>query len=113
MSDLCSPHILKDYPIRPVPFTQVGFDDRFWSPRIETNRRVTIPYAFEKCEATGRIDNLRKAAGLMDGPYVGKYPFDDSDVFKIIEGAAYTLSLGRDPEMEGYLDRLLAVIAAA
>ncbi len=110
---MSSPLLPRDYPIRPVPFTQVGFDDPFWAPRLETNRRVTIPYAFEKCEETGRTDNLRKAAGLMDGPYVGKYPFDDSDVFKIVEGAAYTLSLGGDPELERYLDRLIAVIAAA
>jgi DUF1680 family protein len=113
MSSTHSPPLPADYPIRPVPFTQVQVEDSFWSVRMETNRRVTIPYAFEKCEATGRIDNLRKAAGLMDGPYVGKYPFDDSDVFKIVEGAAYTLSLGGDPELERYLDRLIAVMAAA
>jgi DUF1680 family protein len=113
MSSPRFPHIPKDYPIRPVPFTQVQVEDTFWSPRMETNRRVTIPYAFEKCEATGRIDNLRQAAGLMEGPYVGKYPFDDSDVFKILEGAAYTLSSRPDEELERYLDRLIAVIAAA
>jgi DUF1680 family protein len=113
MSSSHSPTIPGDYPIWPVPFTRVQVEDTFWSPRMETNRRVTIPYAFDKCEATGRIDNLRKAGRLMEGPYVGKYPFDDSDVFKIAEGAAYTVSLGEEPELEGYLDRLIAIIAAA
>jgi DUF1680 family protein len=103
----------KDYPLRPVPFTDVRLDDVFWSPRMEANRRVTIPCTFEKCEVTGRVDNFSKAGGLMDGPYQGVYPFDDSDVYKSIEGAAYTLSLERDAELEKYLDGLSAKIAAA
>jgi hypothetical protein len=101
-----------DYPITPVTFTEVTFDDRFWLPRLTTNREVTIPYDFRKCEQTGRIDNFAKAAGLMDGPHEGIF-FNDSDVFKIVEGAAYSLSLHRDPELDAYLDDLIAKIAGA
>jgi DUF1680 family protein len=72
-----------DYPIQPVPFTQVQFDGGFWGPRLETNRAVTLPYDFAKCEETGRISNFAKAGGLMDGPHQGIF-FDDSDVFKIV-----------------------------
>ena len=102
----------KDYPIYPVPFTQVRFDDAFWLPRLETNRKVTIPYDFEKCEATGRIDNFLKAAGKLEGDHTGLV-FNDSDVFKVIEGAAYSLSLHPDAELEAYLDKLIAAIADA
>ena len=49
----------RDYPVKPVPFTAVHFNDVFWAPRIETNRTVTIPFAFQKCEETGRLDNFR------------------------------------------------------
>ena len=101
-----------DYPITPAPFTAVCFTDRFWLPRLETNRQVTIPYDFEKCEETGRIDNFAKAAGLMEGPHEGIF-FNDSDVFKVVEGAAYSLSLHPDPELEGYLDDLIKKIAGA
>ncbi len=101
-----------DYPITPIPFTEVCFTDRFWLPRLETNRQVTIPYDFEKCEETGRIDNFAKAAGLMEGPHEGLF-YNDSDVFKVIEGAAYSLSLHPDPELEGYLDDLIKKIAGA
>lgn len=101
-----------DYPYRPLPFTQVHIQDRFWSPRIETNRRVTIPYDFQQCEATGRIDNFLKAAGKMAGPHEGRQ-FNDSDVFKVIEGAAYALQVQPDPELEAYLDDLIEKIAAA
>lgn len=100
------------YPFQPVPFTQVTIQDEFWSPRIETNRTVTIPYAFQKCEETGRIDNFVKAAGGMDGPHTG-LPFNDSDVFKIIEGAAYVLRVHPDPELEAYIDGIIEKIAAA
>ena len=102
----------RDYAVRPVPFTAVKVDDVFWSPRMETNRAVTIPYDFKKCEETGRIDNFAKAGKLMDGPFRGT-PFDDSDVFKVIEGASYSLSTHPDAELDKYLDGLIAKIAAA
>ena len=101
-----------DYPIQPVPFTQVHFDGGFWGPRLETNRTVTLPYDFEKCEETARIDNFAKAAGLMEGSHEGAY-FNDSDVYKIVEGAAYCLALTPDPELDAYVDKLIALFAGA
>jgi DUF1680 family protein len=103
---------LHDYPIRPVPFTDVRVDDSFWSPRMETNRLTTIWYDFKKCEETGRIDNFAKAGKMMPGPFRGT-PFDDSDVFKVIEGAAYTLAVTPDQKLDQYLDALIVKIAAA
>ena len=102
----------KDYPIQPLPFTAVSVQDGFWRPRMETNRKVTVRYDFQKCEETGRIDNFAKAAGLMKGEFRG-IPFDDSDVYKVIEGAAYSLALAPDPQLDKYLDELIAKIAAA
>lgn len=100
------------YPISAIPFTQVTINDQFWAPRIETNRRVTVPYDFQKCEETGRNSNFAKAAGLMPGAHEGIF-FNDSDVFKVIEGAAYSLMLKPDPELDAYLDKLIAWIAAS
>lgn len=101
-----------DYPIRPVPFTDVRLNDVFWAPRLETNRIATIPFALRKNEETGRVDNFRKAAGLMKGVYEGRR-FNDSDVFKAMEGAAYTLMLKPDPKLEAALDGLIALIGKA
>lgn len=101
-----------EYQINPVLFSQVKIDDPFWSPRLETNRTVTIPYDFKKCEETGRIDNFAKAAGLMAGEHEGIF-YNDSDVYKVIEGAAYSLTLHPDPELDRYLDDLIAKIAGA
>ncbi|MBI4881850.1 MAG: glycoside hydrolase family 127 protein [Planctomycetes bacterium] len=102
-----------DYPLQPVPFTAVRFADEFFAPRLETNRRVTIPYAFAKCEETGRIDNFAIAGGLLEGEHRGDFPFDDTDPYKILEGASYSLSVRRDPDLEQYLDGLIEKIAAA
>jgi uncharacterized protein len=102
-----------DYPIQPVSFTQVQLQDTFWLPRIETNRKVTIPYAFKQCEETGRIDNFAIAGGLKKGEHRGGFPFDDTDPYKILEGASYTLSVQPDPKLEKYLDDLIVKIAAA
>jgi len=107
-----------DYPFQSVHFTQVKIKDNFWAPRLETNRRVTIPYAFKMCEETGRIENFREAARVLRGEiahgrFYSKYPFDDSDVYKIIEGASYSLAIYPDPQLEQYLDELIAEIRAA
>jgi DUF1680 family protein len=98
--------------VRAVPFTAVTIADEFWLPRLETNRKVAIPYAFKKCEETGRISNFAKAGGLMEGEFEGIY-FNDSDVYKVIEGAAYSLSIHPDPELEAYTDGVIDNIAAA
>lgn len=100
------------YQYTPVPFTNVTINDAFWSPRMETNRTVTIGYDFQKSEETGRLTNFDKAAGRMAGDHEGIF-FNDSDVFKIIEGAAYSLHLYSDPELERYLDDLIERIAAS
>ena len=101
-----------DYPITPVLFTGVRFNDQFWLPRLKINREVSIPFNFAKSEETGRIDNFTKAAGLMEGPHEGIF-YDDSDVFKVIEGAAYSLHLHPDKELSTYLDELIKKISGA
>ncbi len=108
----CTQKKIGDYPVKPVEFTKVKVTDGFWLSRMETNRRVTIPFAFEKCEKTGRIDNFAKAAGMMEGSFVGRR-YNDSDVFKVMEGAAYSLSNHPDPTLEKYMDRLIEKIAGA
>ncbi len=108
----------RDYPVKPVPFTDVHFTDTFWLPRIETNRKVTIPFAFQKSKETGREYNFERAAAVLRGETVADktppgYPFDDTDLYKIIEGAAYTLSVVPDPKLEEYVDGLIRKIGAA
>ncbi|MDZ7739562.1 MAG: glycoside hydrolase family 127 protein [Bacteroidales bacterium] len=93
--------------VESVPFTSVTVTDNFWAPRLESNRRATIPIAIEQSEITGRIKNFEVAAGMVQGEFCSEYPFDDSDVFKIIEGASYSLQTYPDPELEALLDTLL------
>ena len=107
---MSKPH--SDYPIQSTPFTQVAIADGFWKPRIDTAVQITIPYDFEKCEETGRIDNFAKAGGLMEGAHEGIF-FNDSDVFKVVEGAAYALQIAPNAQLETYLDDLIDKFAAA
>ena len=100
------------YPISPVPFTDVSISDAFWQPRLETNRKVTLPYCFQKCEETNRVANFDKAAGVISGAHEGIF-FNDSDVYKVLEGAAYALALAPDSELDAYVDDLIARIEAA
>ena len=101
-----------DYPFQAAEMTNVSIRAGFWLPRFETNRVVTVRTDFRKSEETGRINNF-VAAGNRDGHGFRGIPFDDSDVYKIIEGAAYTLSTHPDPELEKYLDDLIGNIAKA
>jgi uncharacterized protein len=101
-----------DYPITAVPFTQVKLTDHFWLPRIQTNARVTIPASFARCESTGRVRNFEMAA-LRKGKFCSLFPFDDTDIYKTIEGASYSLSLFPDPALEHYIDTLIEKIGKA
>lgn len=95
-----------------VPLTDVKLTDRFWAPRIEINRAVTVPHCLQQCEITGRIPNFAVAAGLVKGKFEGIY-FNDSDVYKVMEGTAHALALHPDRELDARLDELIAKIAAA
>lgn len=100
-------------PIQEVPFTDVHFTDDFWAPRIEINRTVSIPSAFHQCEINGRFDNFAIAGGLIKGEHKGDFSFDDTDPYKIIEGASYSLAVKYDPDLDAYLDSVITLIAAA
>ena len=100
-------------PLKEVPFTAVHLTDRFWAPRIEVNRTVSIPSAFHQCEINGRFDNFAIAGGLKEGEHRGDFPFDDTDPYKIIEGASYSLAVKYDAHLDAYLDSVIDIIAAA
>ncbi len=99
------------YPITGISFNHVHINDNFWLPKIETNRIVTIPASFQKCEEMGRLDNFLIAGGKMEGPVKGEMPFDDTDVYKIIEGASYSMTTVPDPKLDAYVDSLINIIA--
>lgn len=101
------------YPIDPVPFTAVKVTDSFWGQRLKASREVTIPLAFSKCEETGRYENFVKAAHPSDEYKVGGFSFDDTDVYKTIEGASYLLQTYPDKKLEKYIDSVLVIVAGA
>src|SRR5882724_3165051 len=94
--------IHKDYGIQNIPFTNVKLTDDLWSGRIETNRTVTIPASFSRCETTGRVKNFTMAAEKK-GKFCTVYPFDDTDIYKTIEGASYSLSVHPDKALDHYV----------
>jgi len=98
--------------LRPVPLTAVRLEDAFWAPRLAVNREVTLPAQLKQCEETGRIDNFRRAAGKKQIDFQGIY-FNDSDVYKWAEAAAFSLATHPDPVLEADLDAVIAEIAAA
>jgi len=104
--------------IRAVPFRQVSVRDPFWSPRMATNRAVTAAHVLDECERTGRLANFRIAAKAMrekapqPGGMRGLF-FNDSDVYKAIEGCANLLATERDAALEARCDAIIELIAAA
>lgn len=102
----------KDYPIRNVNFTQVKFTDKFWLPRLKINHTVTIPASFDRCDKTGRVKNFEMAA-THTGKFCTIFPFDDTDIYKTIEGASYSLSLFPDKKLEAYIDSLIEKVGKA
>jgi uncharacterized protein len=101
-----------DYPIQVVPFTQVRLTDAFWLPRLKINTDVTIPASFQRCEATQRVHNFEMAAARQ-GKFATVFPFDDTDIYKTLEGASYSLSVYPDAKLSAYLDELIGKVGAA
>lgn len=101
------------YPITPMPFTSVKVTDHFWGQRLDASRNVTIPLAFSKCEETGRYENFVKAARPSDTIKVGGFSFDDTDVYKTIEGASYLLQTYPDEKLTRYIDSVLTIVEGA
>lgn len=118
-----SPLFAADYPFQPVPFTAVRVTGGFWAAKQEVNRAVTVPFALQQCEESGRLKNFDLAAEVMRRRAAGEkdfqikpptiYPFDDTDAYKAIEGASYVLSMKPDAALEKQLDGWIARIAAA
>jgi hypothetical protein len=90
----------------------VRLTDAFWRPRLERNRRVTIPHILTENEQTGRVANFARAGGRAEGSYMGRR-FNDTDVYKVVEAASYALAQRRDPALEAEIDELIELIAAA
>ena len=99
-------------PIEAVDFSHVKIVDSFWSPRLDNHVKVTIPVCIDQIEnQTGRIQNFENAA-KGEGEHSGIY-FDDSDVYKALEGIAYTLVNNPDPALEQKADEWIDKFAAA
>ncbi len=98
--------------LKALDIASVTLTDNFWEPRIRLNREVTIPGQLRQCQETGRIENFERAAGRSSGPFQGIF-FNDSDVYKWAEAAAFSLSTHPDSELDAKLDAVIEVIAAA
>ena len=99
-----------DYPISAVDSKNVILQDSFWLPKIQLIQDTTIKYAFDKCEQEGRMDNFLIAGKVKEGKTRGKMPFDDTDLYKIIEGASYSLISKPNPALDVYLDSIIEII---
>jgi DUF1680 family protein len=127
MQSLAAQVISNGYPISQVPFTAVKVTPgSFWGERIRAAREVTIPLAFSKCESEHRYENFNMAAYTLQHPghdglktpkwdvskFMG-FSFDDTDVYKTIEGASYVLQTYPDAKLKQYIDSVLDIVAAA
>ncbi|MGC8638802.1 MAG: glycoside hydrolase family 127 protein [Isosphaeraceae bacterium] len=100
------------FKLRAVPFTDVGIHDSFWSPRQEANRTVSIPLNFDMLEKSGNIKDLELAARRATSGFMGPV-FMDSDVYKALEAASYSLATHPDPALRKRIDDIVAKLAAA
>ncbi len=115
------------YPFSQVPFTSVKISpNSFWGARLKAVREVTIPLAFSKCQSEHRYKNFEMAAYTLKHPghkgletkewdvaKIMGYSFDDTDVYKTIEGASYILQTYPDKKLKAYIDSVLDVVGAA
>lgn len=97
---------------QPVSFQQVTITGGFWKEKLEMILKHTLPTCIAQCENTQRINNFKRAAGLLGGPFEGNY-YDDSDVYKVLEGIAYALQYQKEPWLEQKADEWISYIEQA
>lgn len=107
--------ITPDAPLTPVTFEKVKVEDDFWLSRMQIQKAVLVPFALEKTEPA--VENLRRTGNyIKDGkiePLLPLKRYVSSDLYKVMEGAAYLLTLGEDPELEKRMDDIIDVIERA
>jgi uncharacterized protein len=99
-----------EYPISMVDINNVKISDNFWFPKIQSIQNTTIAFGFDKCRQEGRMENFLIAGGKMRGKTRGKMPFDDTDIYKIIEGASNSLISAPNKKLDVYLDSVIDII---
>ena len=106
--------------IKQVPFTDVQVKDQFWKQRLDVMRGTTIRYAFQKCTDAGQLRNFEYAGKIVSGEakvgdltFQSLNPYDDAEVYKVVEGAAYLLTVQKDTELENYVDGVVDLICSA
>lgn len=100
------------YPIQSIPLTRVRITDAFWRPRMDVNRTVSIPHIFKQNEITPRISNFLKTAKKLPGAYQGQR-YNDTDVYKVLEAASYSLATTPDAALSKQVDDVIAIVGAA
>ena len=101
------------YPRAGLSQHQITLTDHFWAPRLRLNSQVTVPDVLKKCAEYGRIQNFAVAAGLQEGKFIGGASWDDSDLFKAMEAAAYQYAAHKDEHLRVYMDSVINLIAGA
>lgn len=106
--------------IKQVPFTDVQVKDQFWKQRLDVMRNTTIRYAFQKCTDAGQLRNFEYAGKIVSGEaQVGDLtfqtgnPYDDAEVYKVLEGASYVLTTQANASLEEYCDGVIDLICSA
>ncbi|HEY8446295.1 MAG TPA: beta-L-arabinofuranosidase domain-containing protein [Thermomicrobiales bacterium] len=98
--------------LRPAPVASVTLEDQFWAPRLRINRERTLPSQYRQFWETGRLNNFLRVAGKYDGPFEGRF-YNDSDVYKWIEAASWSLATHPDPALSKLVDEVISIVAAA
>ena len=103
-----------DYPVQPIAFSKVKLNDRFWLPRLRVQKNETVPFALDKTEPAA--ENLRRCGAFLRGEESElpiTHRFISSDLYKVMESAAYLLNLESDPALEARMDSLIELIGKA
>ncbi|MBX3070434.1 MAG: glycoside hydrolase family 127 protein [Thermomicrobiales bacterium] len=98
--------------LRPLAVGDVRLSDSVWEPRRRMTTEHTVPEQHALLESSQRLDNFRRAAGKLDGPFYGRY-FNDTDVYKWLEAASWTLAVDHDPELDALVDNVIQIVGDA
>ena len=98
--------------LRPVSASTVELLDGFWARLLDINRKKTLQFQYQFLESTGRLDNIRRAARRLAQPFRGRV-YDESDVYKWLEAAYWSLGRSPDPGLKVWVEAIIRDLEAA
>jgi uncharacterized protein len=100
--------------LNPVSIDRIHISEGMWADWQSANATTSLDHAINWVEKEGTVDNFRRLASIAGGhpEWKGMW-FNDSNLYKTLESAAWDLAREHDPSIQSLIVEYAAIISRA